>query len=124
VSIGDPFWLFFIFSSLQPMLRQQYLQMRACKISQIEDERKPRMILLVHPQETMRFLGFPIARYSTSTIPKNHARHPDDRRGRADRSRAAHAGRSRAGCAAPRLCASTRPRSPSSSHITPCRAAR
>jgi hypothetical protein len=74
------------------MLRQQYLQMRACKISQIEDERKPRMILLVHPQETMRFLGFPIARYSTSTIPKNHARHPDDRRGRADRSRAAHAG--------------------------------
>jgi ClpP class serine protease len=61
VSIGDG--LFFIFSTLQPMLRQQYLQMRACKISQIEDERKPRMILLVHPQETMRFLGFPIARY-------------------------------------------------------------
>jgi ClpP class serine protease len=63
VSIGDPFWLFFIFSSLQPMLRQQYLQMRACRTSQIEDERKPRMILRVHPQETMRFLGFPIAWY-------------------------------------------------------------
>jgi ClpP class serine protease len=63
VSIGDPFWLFFIFSTLQPMLRQQYLQMRACKLSQIEGERKPRMILLVHPQETIRFLGFPIARY-------------------------------------------------------------
>lgn len=64
MSIGDLFWLFFIFSALQPMLRQQYLEvMRAREISQIEDERKSRVILLVHRQETMRFLGFPIARY-------------------------------------------------------------
>jgi ClpP class serine protease len=33
------------------------------QISQIESERKSRVILLVHRQETMRFLGFPIARY-------------------------------------------------------------
>src|SRR6266403_1336245 len=38
MSIGDLFWLFFMFSAIQPMLRQQML-------------------------ETMRFLGFPIARY-------------------------------------------------------------
>jgi ClpP class serine protease len=37
--------------------------MRVRKISQLERERKSRVILLVHRQETMRFLGFPVARY-------------------------------------------------------------
>ncbi|HEY2210200.1 MAG TPA: ATP-dependent Clp protease proteolytic subunit, partial [Bradyrhizobium sp.] len=64
MSIGDLFWLFFIFSAIQPMLRQRMLEaMRARKISQLERERKSRVILLVHRQETMRLLGFPIARY-------------------------------------------------------------
>src|SRR3954454_21433112 len=63
MSIGDLVWLFF-FSAIQPMLRQQMLEaMRVCKISQLERERKSRVILLVHRQETMRLLGFPIARY-------------------------------------------------------------
>src|SRR6202158_2672433 len=64
MSIGDLFWLFFIFSAIQPMLRQQMLEaMRTRKIAQLERERKSRGILLVHRQETMRLLGFPIARY-------------------------------------------------------------
>ena len=64
MSIGDLFWLFFIFSAIQPMLRQRMLEaMRTRKISQIERERKSRVILLVHRQETMRLLGFPVARY-------------------------------------------------------------
>src|SRR3979490_918694 len=64
MSMGDIAWLFFIFSAVQPMLRQQMLEaMRIRKISQLERERKSRGILLVHRQETMRFLGFPIARY-------------------------------------------------------------
>lgn len=64
VSFGDLVWLFFIFSALQPMLRQRMLEaMRMRKISQLERERKSRMILLVHRQETMRLLGIPIARY-------------------------------------------------------------
>src|SRR3981189_2433713 len=64
MSIGDLIWLFFIFSAIQPMLRQRMLEaMRARKIAQLERERKSRVILLVHRQETMRFLGFPIARY-------------------------------------------------------------
>ena len=64
MSIGDLVWLFFIFSAIQPMLRQQMLEaMRVRKISQLERERKSRVILLVHRQETMRLLGFPIARY-------------------------------------------------------------
>src|SRR4030088_456838 len=64
MSIGDLFWLFFMFSAIHPMLRQRMLEaMRVRKISQLERERKSRVILLVHRQETMRLLGFPIARY-------------------------------------------------------------
>jgi ClpP class serine protease len=64
MSIGDLVWLFFVFSAIQPMLRQQMLEaMRTRKISQIERDRKSRVILLVHRQETMRLLGFPVARY-------------------------------------------------------------
>ena len=64
MSVGDLFWLFFIFSAIQPVLQQKMLEaMRTRKISQIERERKSRVILLVHRQETMRLLGFPIARY-------------------------------------------------------------
>jgi ClpP class serine protease len=64
MSIGDIFWLFFMFSALQPLLRQHMLDaMRARKIAQLERARNSRVILLVHRQETMRFLGFPLARY-------------------------------------------------------------
>lgn len=64
MSFGDFIWLFFIFSAIQPMLQQKMLEaMRVRKISKLERERKSRVILLVHRQETMRFLGFPVARY-------------------------------------------------------------
>src|SRR6202166_2776538 len=64
MGIIDIFWLFFMFSALQPMLRQRMLEaMRVRKIAQLESERKSRVILLVHRQETMRLLGFPISRY-------------------------------------------------------------
>src|SRR6202043_977444 len=64
MSFGDLIWLFFIFSAIQPMLQQKMLEaMRVRKISQLERERKSRVILLVHRQETMKFLGFPVMRY-------------------------------------------------------------
>lgn len=64
MSITDIFWLFFMVSALQPLLRQRMLEaMRARKIAQIERERRSRVILLVHRQETMRLLGFPLMRY-------------------------------------------------------------
>jgi ClpP class serine protease len=64
MSIIDIVWLFFMISALQPVLRQRLLEaMRARKIAQIERRRGSRVILLVHRQETMRFLGFPLARY-------------------------------------------------------------
>jgi ClpP class serine protease len=64
MSVGDLFWLFFMFTAIQPMLRQRMLEaMRARKIAQLEGQRHSRVILLVHRQETMRLLGFPIMRY-------------------------------------------------------------
>ena len=64
MSIGDLFWLFFMLTAIQPVLRQRMLEaMRTRKIAQLEKQRNSRVILLVHRQETMRFLGFPLMRY-------------------------------------------------------------
>jgi ClpP class serine protease len=64
MTIADIFWIFFMLSALQPVLRQRMLDaMRMRKIAQLERARNSRVILLVHRQETMRLLGFPIARY-------------------------------------------------------------
>jgi ClpP class serine protease len=60
----DIFWLFFIISALQPVLQRRFLEaMRTRKIAQIERQRGTRLILLVHRQETMSLLGFPLMRY-------------------------------------------------------------
>ena len=62
--IGDLFWLFFVFTTLQPVLRQKLLESsRHRLIAQIERSRGSRVILLVHRQETMSLLGFPLMRY-------------------------------------------------------------
>jgi ClpP class serine protease len=62
--LSDLFWLFFVFSALQPVLRQRMLDaMRTRKIALLERKRHSRVILLVHRQETMRLLGFPLVRY-------------------------------------------------------------
>ena len=64
MSVIDLFWLFFLLSALQPVLRQRMLEaMRMRKIAKLERKRNSRVILLVHRQETMRLLGFPIMRY-------------------------------------------------------------
>ncbi|MEN3231869.1 hypothetical protein PUR21_30315 [Methylorubrum rhodesianum] len=57
-------WLFFIVSALQPALQRKYLEaMRTRKIAQIERMRGSRVILMIHRQETMNLLGFPLVRY-------------------------------------------------------------
>jgi ClpP class serine protease len=64
MSIAEIFWLFFIISALQPVIQQHMLEYaRLRKIAEIERKRQSRVILMVHRQETMRFLGFPVARY-------------------------------------------------------------
>src|ERR1700682_785552 len=58
------FWLFFMLSALQPVIKQRLLEAtRKRLMAQIERERKSRLVLLVHRQETMSFLGFPVLRY-------------------------------------------------------------
>lgn len=64
MSFGDLFWIFFAFVAIQPIIRQKMLDaMRTRKIAQLEQKRHSRVILLVHRQETMRLLGFPLVRY-------------------------------------------------------------
>jgi ClpP class serine protease len=62
--LGQIFWLFFILSALQPVLKQKMLEnARQRLLARIERGRKTRVILLVHRQETMSLLGFPLMRY-------------------------------------------------------------
>ena len=64
MSPGDLIWFFFLFSAIQPVLKQRFLDAsRRRLIAKIERQRKSRVILLVHRQETMSFLGFPVFRY-------------------------------------------------------------
>ncbi len=60
----DIFWIFFIFTALQPVIRQKMLEAaRQRMIAKIEKERGSRLILLIHRQETMSLLGFPVMKY-------------------------------------------------------------
>jgi ClpP class serine protease len=60
----DIFWIFIMATSLQPVLKQRWLEAtRRRLIAQIERKRGSRVILLAHRQETMSFLGFPLVRY-------------------------------------------------------------
>jgi len=64
IGFTDLFWVFIVFTSLQPMLKQRLLEAsRRRLIAEIERKRGSRVILLPHRQETMSFLGFPIVRY-------------------------------------------------------------
>jgi len=64
IGFTDLFWVFIVFTSLQPMLKQRLLEAsRRRLIAEIERKRGSRVILLAHRQETMSFLGFPIVRY-------------------------------------------------------------
>ena len=64
MSFFDILWIFLILSSLQPVLRQRLLQAaRVRAFRDLEKRRGSRVIGLIHRQETMSFLGFPIARY-------------------------------------------------------------
>jgi len=61
---GQLFWLFFMLAALQPAMSQRFLEAsRKHLIGQIERDRRSRVVLLVHRQETMSVLGFPVVRY-------------------------------------------------------------
>jgi ClpP class serine protease len=64
MGIGDIFWIYFVLMSLQPLISQRLLEWRRTDLlSKLEKQRGSRVIALVHRQETMTLLGFPIVRY-------------------------------------------------------------
>ncbi len=64
MGIGELIWLVFIIMALQPVIKQQLLVNSRLKlISRIEKKRRSRVVLLVHRQETMNLLGFPVMKY-------------------------------------------------------------
>lgn len=57
-------WIILIVTSLLPVIRKHMLNASRYKLmKQIEDQRKSRVIALIHRQESMNILGFPIAKY-------------------------------------------------------------
>jgi ClpP class serine protease len=64
MGLSDILWLFFLVTALQPILRQKMLEARRLRVlNRFERARKSRVIALVHRQETMALLGFPLMRY-------------------------------------------------------------
>jgi ClpP class serine protease len=57
-------WFFFLLSSLQPVFQRQVLAARRrADLAQLSRKRQATVITLIHRQETMSLLGFPIVRY-------------------------------------------------------------
>jgi ClpP class serine protease len=57
-------WIFLILSSLQPVVQRWFLELaRQRALSRLASERGSTVVTLIHRQETMSFLGFPIVRY-------------------------------------------------------------
>ncbi|MEB3179773.1 MAG: hypothetical protein VKL59_12165 [Nostocaceae cyanobacterium] len=64
--IGDLFWIFLLLSSLQPIWQRRQIEYRRFRsLMQFQQERKSRVILLIHRQESISLLGIPLSRYIT-----------------------------------------------------------
>jgi ClpP class serine protease len=60
------FWIFIMLTALQPVLKQKLLENARQKlIAALEKKRGSRVIMLIHRQETMSLLGFPVLKYIT-----------------------------------------------------------
>ena len=63
-SVTEVFWLFVMLSALQPVVRQRLLTASRLRLlRRLENRRGSLAIALIHRQETMSFLGFPVMRY-------------------------------------------------------------
>ena len=64
MALSDLWWVVFLFIGLQPVIRQRVLEASRLRVlKRLELGRRSRVIALVHRQETMSLLGFPIMRY-------------------------------------------------------------
>ncbi len=63
-SLSDLLWVFFVISFLQPLITRAMQQATRLRLfQQLERGRSSRVIALIHREETMSLLGFPIVRY-------------------------------------------------------------
>jgi ClpP class serine protease len=64
MSITDIIWIFFIVISLWPAIQKVMLEQARLRVMrEMEKKRNSRVIALIHRQETMALLGFPLLRY-------------------------------------------------------------
>ncbi|MDR7404771.1 MAG: ATP-dependent Clp protease proteolytic subunit, partial [Armatimonadota bacterium] len=64
MSALDILWLFFIASALQPVVQRRMLEAARMRLlTLLERRRGSRVIAMIHRQETMSLLGFPLLRY-------------------------------------------------------------
>ncbi len=64
MSFSDLFWLALLGAAFYPLIKQKALELsRKRLLAQLEQQRSSRIIMLVHRQEAMVLLGFPIFRF-------------------------------------------------------------
>jgi ClpP class serine protease len=64
VDLNTIFFIFFIAQFFIPVFQKRMLELRRqAAIRAVEQSRHSRVITMIHRQETMSFLGFPVARY-------------------------------------------------------------
>lgn len=64
LNITDILWILFLFTIFIPLIQKRTLLVRRqMAMKEIEGKRHSRVISMIHRQETMSFLGIPIARY-------------------------------------------------------------
>src|SRR5205807_8203 len=64
MNMANLFWIIFLAFALQPLIAARWLRMtRASKLASVQKMRGSRVIAVIHRQESMRFFGFPLARY-------------------------------------------------------------
>lgn len=64
MGVTDVFWVFLVISALQPVFQKKMLDLARLRLLRaLEKKRGSLVIALVHRQETMSFLGFPLVRY-------------------------------------------------------------
>jgi ClpP class serine protease len=60
----DIFWIFLLVSGYLPVLQRRFLEMQRWRaLNKLQRERRSLVITLIHRQETISFLGIPLARY-------------------------------------------------------------
>ncbi|MCY7322974.1 MAG: hypothetical protein LH660_14525 [Phormidesmis sp. CAN_BIN36] len=65
-NFSNLFWVFFIFSALQPLWQRRRVEFRRVQsLKEFEQGRNSRVILLIHRQESISLLGIPLSRYIT-----------------------------------------------------------